>query len=266
MTQNDSHIFVRPDQIKDEIGNVIRLIKDVYINDFHFPEDAFKYRLSLRDKNDKKKYIDNDEMWDTAEDQLRTIMKELNLNFYEAVGEAAFYGPKIDVQIRTALNHDVTIPTAQLDFALPERFDLKYIGEDGEDHRPVVIHRAILGSSDRFISFLLEETKGNLPVWLAPHQVKILPISEKFTDYANEIKSKLVEKDFRVDVDSRSEKIGYKIREAQLMKVPYMIVVGEKEQENGTVSVRRRGEGDIGAMKLDEFIDKLAKEVENKGM
>ena len=266
MTQNDSHIFVRPDQIKDEIGNVIRLIKDVYINDFHFPEDAFKYRLSLRDKNDKKKYIDNDEMWDTAEDQLRTIMKELNLNFYEAVGEAAFYGPKIDVQIRTALNHDVTIPTAQLDFALPERFDLKYIGEDGEDHRPVVIHRAILGSTERFMSFLLEETKGNLPVWLAPHQVKILPISEKFTDYANEIKSKLVEKDFRVDVDSRSEKIGYKIREAQLMKVPYMIVVGEKEQENGTVSVRRRGEGDIGAMKLDEFIDKLAKEVENKGM
>ena len=250
MTQNDSHIFVRPDQIKDEIGNVIRLIKDVYINDFHFPEDAFKYRLSLRDKNDKKKYIDNDEMWDTAEEQLRTIMKELNLNFYEAVGEAAFYGP----------------PTAQLDFALPERFDLKYIGEDGEDHRPVVIHRAILGSTERFMSFLLEETKGNLPVWLAPHQVKILPISEKFTDYANEIKNKLVEKDFRVDVDSRSEKIGYKIREAQLMKVPYMIVVGEKEQENGTVSVRRRGEGDIGAMKLDEFIDKLAKEVENKGM
>ena len=266
MTQNDSHIFVRPDQIKDEIGNVIRLIKDVYINDFHFPEDAFKYRLSLRDKNDKKKYIDNDEMWDTAEEQLRTIMKELNLNFYEAVGEAAFYGPKIDVQIRTALNHDVTIPTAQLDFALPERFDLKYIGEDGEDHRPVVIHRAILGSTERFMSFLLEETKGNLPVWLAPHQVKILPISEKFTDYANEIKSKLVEKDFRVDVDSRSEKIGYKIREAQLMKVPYMIVVGEKEQENGTVSVRRRGEGDIGAMKLDEFIEKIAKEVENKGM
>ena len=266
MTQNDSHIFVRPDQIKDEIGNVIRLIKDVYINDFHFPEDAFKYRLSLRDKNDKKKYIDNDEMWDTAEDQLRTIMKELNLNFYEAVGEAAFYGPKIDVQIRTALNHDVTIPTAQLDFALPERFDLKYIGEDGEDHRPVVIHRAILGSTERFMSFLLEETKGNLPVWLAPHQVKILPISEKFTDYANEIKNKLVEKDFRVDVDSRSEKIGYKIREAQLMKVPYMIVVGEKEQENGTVSVRRRGEGDIGAMKLDEFIEKIAKEVENKGM
>ena len=266
MTQNDSHIFVRPDQIKDEIGNVIRLIKDVYINDFHFPEDAFKYRLSLRDKNDKKKYIDNDEMWDTAEEQLRTIMKELNLNFYEAVGEAAFYGPKIDVQIRTALNHDVTIPTAQLDFALPERFDLKYIGEDGEDHRPVVIHRAILGSTERFMSFLLEETKGNLPVWLAPHQVKILPISEKFTDYANEIKNKLVEKDFRVDVDSRSEKIGYKIREAQLMKVPYMIVVGEKEQENGTVSVRRRGEGDIGAMKLDEFIEKIAKEVENKGM
>ena len=266
MTQNDSHIFVRPDQIKDEVGNVIKLIKDVYIKDFHFPEDAFKYRLSLRDKNDKKKYIDNDEMWDTAESQLRTIMKELNLNFYEAEGEAAFYGPKIDVQIRTALNHDVTIPTVQLDFALPERFDLKYIGEDGEEHRPVVIHRAILGSTERFMSFLLEETKGNLPVWLAPHQVKILPISEKFIDYANEIKKALVEKGFRADVDSRSEKIGYKIREAQLMKVPYMLVVGEKELENKTVSVRKRGEGDVGAVKLDEFAKKLEEEVESKGM
>ena len=264
--QNDSHIFARPDQIKDEVGNVIKLIKDVYIKDFNFPEDAFRYRLSLRDKNDKKKYIDNDEMWDTAETQLRSIMKELNLNFYEAVGEAAFYGPKIDVQIRTALNHDVTIPTVQLDFALPERFDLKYIGEDGEEHRPVVIHRAILGSTERFMSFLLEETKGNLPVWLAPHQVKILPISEKFIDYANEIKTELIEKGFRADVDSRSEKIGYKIREAQLMKVPYMLVVGEKELENKTVSVRKRGEGDIGAIKLGEFIQKLAEEVENKGM
>ena len=264
MTQNDSHIFVRPDQIKDEIGNVIRLIKDVYINDFHFPEDAFKYRLSLRDKNDKKKYIDNDEMWDTAEDQLRTIMKELNLNFYEAVGEAAFYGPKIDVQIRTALNHDVTIPTAQLDFALPERFDLKYIGEDGEDHRPVVIHRAILGSTERFMSFLLEETKGNLPVWLAPHQVKILPISEKFTDYANEIKNKLLEEDFRVDVDNRSEKIGYKIREAELLKVPYMIIVGEKEQSENKVSVRKRHKENNELMSVDEFINKLKDEIETK--
>ena len=264
MTQNDSHIFVRPDQIKDEIGNVIKLIKDVYINDFHFPEDAFKYRLSLRDKNDKKKYIDNDEMWDTAEDQLRTIMKELNLNFYEAVGEAAFYGPKIDVQIKTALNHDVTIPTAQLDFALPERFDLKYIGEDGEDHRPVVIHRAILGSTERFMSFLLEETKGNLPVWLAPHQVKILPISEKFIDYANEIKNKLLEEDFRVDVDSRSEKIGYKIREAELLKVPYMIIVGEKEQSENKVSVRKRHKENNELMSVDEFINKLKDEVETK--
>ena len=203
-------------------------------------------------------------MWDTAEDQLRTIMKELNLNFYEAVGEAAFYGPKIDVQIKTALNHDVTIPTAQLDFALPERFDLKYIGEDGEDHRPVVIHRAILGSTERFMSFLLEETKGNLPVWLAPHQVKILPISEKFIDYANEIKNKLLEEDFRVDVDSRSEKIGYKIREAELLKVPYMIIVGEKEQSENKVSVRKRHKENNELMSVDEFINKLKDEVETK--
>ena len=168
MCQNDAHLFVRPDQIKEEVGRVLNLIKEVYQKDFGFPASAFKYRLSLRDKANKEKYIDNDEMWETAESQLREILKELNIDFYEAEGEAAFYGPKIDIQIKTALNHDITIPTCQLDFALPERFELEYIAEDGKAHRPVVIHRAILGSSDRFISFLLEETKGNLPVWLAP--------------------------------------------------------------------------------------------------
>ena len=160
MCQNDAHLFVRPDQIKEEVGKVLNLITEVYQKDFGFPKEAFKYRLSLRDPNNKEKYIDNNEMWETAESQLRQILKELNIDFYEAEGEAAFYGPKIDIQIRTALNHDVTIPTCQLDFALPERFALEYIGEDGKAHRPVVIHRAILGSSDRFISFLLEETKG----------------------------------------------------------------------------------------------------------
>ena len=257
MCQNDAHLFVRPDQIKDEVGKVINLIFEVYIKDFGFSRDKFKFRLSLRDKENKEKYIDNDEMWDTAEKQLRQILKELNIEFYEAKGEAAFYGPKIDIQIQTALGHDVTIPTCQLDFALPERFELEYIGEDGEAHRPVVIHRAILGSSDRFISFLIEETKGNLPFWLCPKQVKILPIADRHIDYANKIKEQLQKQKLRVEVDSRSEKIGYKIREAQLQKIPYMLVVGDKEMETNTVGVRSRTDGDIGAMSLEEFIGKV---------
>ena len=264
MTQNDSHLFVRPDQIKEEVGLVLKLIHDVYVEDFGFPESAFKYRLSLRDINDKVKYIDNDEMWNTAEAQLREIMKELKLDFYEAEGEAAFYGPKIDIQIKTALNHDVTIPTCQLDFALPERFELTYIGEDGKEHRPVVIHRAILGSTERFMSFLLEETKGNLPLWLAPHQVRVMPISGKFEDYAREVTKEIASLGYRVQLDASNEKIGYRIRNAQLMKIPYMIVVGEKEESTKTVSVRNRKEGDIGSMSLKEFEDILSKELENK--
>ena len=257
MCQNDAHLFVRPDQIKEEVGKVINLIFEVYIKDFGFSRDSFKFRLSLRDKENKEKYIDNDEMWETAENQLRQILKELDIDFYEAEGEAAFYGPKIDIQIQTALGHDVTIPTCQLDFALPERFELEYIGEDGEAHRPVVIHRAILGSSDRFISFLIEETKGNLPFWLCPKQVKILPIADRHVDYANKIKEELQKHNLRVEVDSRSEKIGYKIREAQLSKVPYMLVVGDKEQESNTVGVRSREDGDIGAMTVEEFLNKV---------
>ena len=201
-------------------------------------------------------------MWETAESQLREILTELGIEFYEAEGEAAFYGPKIDIQIKTALNHDVTIPTCQLDFALPERFELSYIGEDGKEHRPVVIHRAILGSSDRFISFLIEETKGAFPVWLAPKQVKILPITDKHVEYANKIKEELQEKGIRVEVDDRNEKTGYKIREAQLSKVPYMLIVGDKEVENATVSVRDRKEGDIGSIKTEDFIKRIVKEVE----
>lgn len=254
--QNDAHLFVRPDQIKEEVGKVLTLIKEVYQDDFGFPETAFSYRLSLRDKNNKEKYIDNDEMWETAENQLREILKELNIEFYEAEGEAAFYGPKIDIQIKTALNHDVTIPTCQLDFALPERFELEYVGEDGEKHRPVVIHRAILGSSDRFISFLLEETKGILPVWLSPVQVKILNIADKQKEYAKQIARKLEKQGFRIEIDDRSEKIGYKIREAQLQKIPYMLIIGDKELETETVGVRLRTDGDIGAMTLNEFIEK----------
>ncbi len=264
MCQNDAHLFVRPDQIKEEVGKVLNLIKEVYQKDFGFPEIAFKYRLSLREKANKEKYIDNDEMWETAESQLREILKEQHIDFYEAEGEAAFYGPKIDIQIRTALNHDVTIPTCQLDFALPERFDLEYIGEDGKAHRPVVIHRAILGSSDRFISFLLEETKGNLPVWVAPVQVKILPITDNQHEYAYKLKEELKNQGIRVEVDDRNEKTGYKIREAQLQKIPYMLVVGEKEVEGNTVSVRSREEGDIGVKSVEEFTREILEKINDK--
>ena len=260
MCQNDAHLFVRPDQIKEEVGNVLKLIQEVYQKDFGFSPDCFKYRLSLRDKENKEKYIDNDEMWETAESQLREILKELNIDFYEAKGEAAFYGPKIDIQIKTALNHDVTIPTCQLDFALPERFELEYIGEDGAKHRPVVIHRAILGTSDRFISFLLEETKGALPLWLSPVQVKVLSIADRHIEYAKKVVSKLASENLRVEIDDRSEKIGYKIREAQLQKIPYMLIIGDKEVEQNQVGVRSRSDGDIGAMSLEDFINKIKSE------
>ena len=267
MCQNDAHLFVRPDQIKEEVGNVLKLIKEVYQKDFGFSAESFKYRLSLRDKNNKAKYIDNDEMWETAESQLRAILKEMNIDFYEAEGEAAFYGPKIDIQIKTALNHDVTIPTCQLDFALPERFDLTYVGEDNKEHRPVVIHRAILGSSDRFISFLIEETKGAFPLWLSPIQVKILPITDAQIDYGVELKAKLRAKRIRVELDDSNEKIGYKIRKAQLEKVPYMLVIGANEQENQVVTVRARKNGaNLGEMTIDEFIEKVKNEVENKAI
>lgn len=263
MCQNDAHLFVRPDQIKEEVGNVMKLIFDVWKNDFGF--DKFDIRLSLRDKENKEKYIDNDDMWETAENQLREILKELKIDFYEAKGEAAFYGPKIDIQIKSALLHDVTIPTCQLDFALPERFDLTYIGQDGQEHRPVVIHRAILGSSDRFISFLLEETKGNLPVWLAPEQVRILPLSENMIEAAKKLKSDLISAGIcRVSVDEHNEKIGYKIREAQMAKVPYMLILGNKEVECGKVSVRSRDAGDLGLKTKEEFISQIIGEINTR--
>ena len=188
MCQNDAHLFVRPDQIKEEFKKVVDLILEVY-KDFGFKD--YSFRLSLRDPNDKHKYYDDDEMWDSAESQLREILQESGLDFYEAEGEAAFYGPKLDVQIKTALGHDVTVSTCQLDFLLPQRFELEYIGEDGKEHRPVVIHRAILGTFDRFISFLLEETKGVLPVWLAPVQVKVMPVSDNQLEYAEKVTSEL---------------------------------------------------------------------------
>lgn len=261
MCQNDAHLFVRPDQIKEEFGKVVELILSVY-KDFGFKD--YEFRLSLRDKNDKEKYFDDDEMWENAEGQLREILTELKVPFYEAEGEAAFYGPKLDVQLKSAVGHDVTVSTCQLDFLLPEKFKLEYIGEDGEKHRPVVIHRAILGTLDRFMCFLIEETKGAFPLWLAPTQVKILPITDAQHEYAQGIEEKLRKMKVRVVLDDRNEKVGYKIREAQLEKVPYMIVVGAKEVEQNKVAVRSRETGDIGQMTQEEFFSKIQEEIENK--
>ena len=258
MCQNDAHLFVTPEQIQAEISEVVKLILAVY-EDFGF--ENYSFRLSLRDKNDKHKYFDDDEMWESAESQLRDTLKALNLDFYEAEGEAAFYGPKLDVQIKSALGHDVTISTCQLDFLLPERFKLTYIGEDGKEHRPVVIHRAILGSSDRFMAFLIEETKGALPLWLAPTQAKILPISDAQLEYAREIEKEYRKAGIRIEVDDRNEKIGYKIREAQLQKIPYMLVVGDKEIEANAVAVRSR---DLGQVNKEEFLERMQEEIENK--
>ena len=261
MCQNDAHLFVTPEQIQSEISEVVKLILAVY-EDFGF--ENYSFRLSLRDKNDKHKYFDDDEMWESAESQLRDTLKALNLDFYEAEGEAAFYGPKLDVQIKSALGHDVTISTCQLDFLLPERFKLTYIGEDGKEHRPVVIHRAILGSSDRFMAFLIEETKGALPLWLAPTQAKILPISDAQLEYARKIEAEYRKAGIRIEVDDRNEKIGYKIREAQLQKIPYMLVVGDKEIEANAVAVRSRKEGDLGQVNKEEFLERMKEEINNK--
>lgn len=262
-TQNDSHIFCRPDQIKDEFKAVIELILDTY-KDFGFKN--YKFRLSLRDPENKEKYFDNDELWNKSENELREVLIELGVDFYEAKGEAAFYGPKLDVQVISALGHDVTLSTCQLDYQLPEKFELEYIDENGDKVRPVVVHRAILGSLDRFVAFLLEETKGNLPVWLAPVQVKVLPISDKFIDEAKKVYEACFNADLKVELDDRAEKIGYKIREAQTQKIPYMLIVGAKEVETNTVSIRKRSEGEIGSLSIEDTVAKIKQEIENKSL
>ena len=262
--QNDAHLFVRPDQIAEEVGKVINLIFDVYINDFGFSKDSFKFRLSKRSK-EKEKYIDNDEMWETAETQLKQIMDELKLEYYEAEGEAAFYGPKIDIQIKTALGHDLTIPTCQLDFSLAERFDLTYVDENGNKVRPVVIHRAILGSSERFMSFLLEETKGILPLWLAPVQVNIIPVKNEYhLEYSKELKELLFNNGIRVELDDREEKLGYRLRESVMRKIPLTLVIGDKERDNKTISFRRYGSEETTTLSQNEFIELIKKEVSEK--
>lgn len=261
-TQNDSHIFCRPDQIAQEFKNVAHLILDVY-KDFGFKD--YSFRLSLRDKNNKEKYFGNDELWEKSENELREVLKEMDVEFYEAEGEAAFYGPKLDVQVRSALGHDVTLSTIQLDYQLPERFELTYVDENGDKVRPVVIHRAILGSLDRFVAFLLEETKGNLPLWLAPTQVQVIPVKLEYHDeYAKEVVAKLRKAHFRVNNDNRDEKLGYRIREAQLKKIPYQLVLGDNERDNGTVTYRKHGEKKQTTVTFEEFVELLNTEVENK--
>ena len=260
-TQNDSHIFCRPDQIESEIDGVIKLILDVY-KDFGF--EKYSFRLSLRDENNTEKYFGNDALWEKSENALRKILKESGANFYEAKGEAAFYGPKIDVQVQSALGHDVTLSTVQLDYQLPEKFELEYVDENSEKVRPVVIHRAILGSLDRFVAFLLEETKGILPLWLSPVQIKIVTVAEKFGEYAENLKERLLALGVRVEVDNRNETIGKKIREAGIEKVPYTIIIGEKEISEGSVSVRKRKVGDLGSMHEADFTQKLLNEIKSK--
>ena len=260
--QNDSHIFCRPDQIASEIKDVTKLILDVY-NDFGF--ENYSFRLSLRDPNNAEKYFGNDQLWENSESQLREILKEMNVPFYEAIGEAAFYGPKIDVQVRSALGHDVTLSTIQLDYQLPERFELEYVDNTGSKVRPVVIHRAILGSLDRFVAFLLEETKGILPLWLAAKQAVVIPVSpEAHKEYAEKVLHAMKRIGMRASIDARNEKLGYRVREAQTSKIPVEVVVGEGEMNENSVTVRRYGSKDAVKFKLNEFLDIMLDEIEHR--
>ncbi|WP_243300160.1 threonine--tRNA ligase [Bacillus litorisediminis] len=258
MTLNDAHVFVRPDQIKDEFKRVVNLILEVYKD---FGINDYSFRLSYRDPEDKEKYFDDDVMWNKAQSMLKEAMDDLGLDYYEAEGEAAFYGPKLDVQVRTALGKDETLSTVQLDFLLPERFDLTYVGEDGKPHRPVVIHRGVVSTMERFVAFLIEEYKGAFPTWLAPVQAVVIPVSpEVHFDYARQIKDALKAEGFRVELDDRDEKMGYKIREAQIQKIPYMLVVGDQEVQDEAVNVRKYGEQKSETVPFKEFIGKLQEE------
>ena len=262
MTLNDAHIFVRPDQIKEEFKRVVELVQEVY-KDFGF--ENYSFRLSYRDPEDTEKYFDDDEMWNKAEAMLKEAVDEINLPYEEAVGEAAFYGPKLDVQVKTAMGKEETLSTVQLDFLLPERFDLAYIGKDGEEHRPVVIHRGVVSTMERFVAFLTEETKGAFPTWLAPMQVEIIPVNvDLHYDYARQIQDELKSQGVRVEIDDRNEKMGYKIREAQMHKIPYQLVIGDKEIENNEVNVRKYGSKDQETVEKDEFIWNLVDEIRLK--
>ena len=264
--QNDAHLFVTPDQIKDEFSKVVDLIFEAY-KDFNITD--YRCVLSLRDPEDKEKYHDDDEMWNSAENALREVLNDLGIEYTEEIGEAAFYGPKLDVNVKPAVGNEYTLSTCQLDFCLPAKFNLTYIDSNNEKQTPVVLHRAILGSLDRFMAYLLEETKGNLPTWLAPEQVRILPVKtddEKLSAYADEVYNKLFDKDVRVELDTRSEKLGYKMREGQMQKVPYLLVLGAKEAEDCTVSFRLHGEEGTTVMPLDEFVKKIKNQIDTKSI
>lgn len=258
MTLNDAHVFVRPDQIKEEFKRVVELILAVYKD---FDLNDYSFRLSYRDPQDTEKYFDDDEMWEKAQSMLKEAMDEMGHDYYEAEGEAAFYGPKLDVQVKTALGKEETLSTVQLDFLLPERFDLTYIGEDGKHHRPVVIHRGVVSTMERFVAFLIEEYKGAFPTWLAPIQAQVIPVSpDVHFDYAKQVQEKLKSEGFRVELDAREEKIGYKIREAQMQKIPYMLVVGDKEIEENAVNVRKYGEQKSETISFETFLETFRQE------
>lgn len=261
MTLNDAHIFARPDQIKSEFARVIELIRKVYED---FGITSYRFRLSYRDPQDTEKYFPNDEMWEMSQRMLKEVVEELGLPYYEAEGEAAFYGPKLDVQIKTALGKEETLSTAQLDFLLPERFELEYVGEDGKKHRPVVIHRGIISTMERMTAFLLENFAGALPLWLAPIQARVIPVSNAYEEFARSVAERMTESGIHAEADLRNEKMGYKIREAQLEKIPYMFVVGEKEAGSDSVSVRKRGEGDLGAKPVAEAIELLSEQIRTR--
>lgn len=261
MTLNDGHDFIEPDHIEDEIKTLIKLMTEVY-NDFDITD--YRFRLSYRDPKNTEKYFDDDEMWEKSQSKLKAAMDDTGLEYFEAEGEAAFYGPKIDVQTKTALGGEETLSTIQLDFLLPERFDLKYIGADGEEHRPVMVHRGIVSTMERFTAYLTEMYKGAFPTWLAPHQVDIIPVkNDLHMDYVNDLSSKLRAHGIRVTVDDRNEKMGYKIRQAQVNKIPYTLVIGDEEVSNGTVTVRKYGEEKTNTMTKDEFKNLLFEDIEN---
>lgn len=249
-TQDDAHIFCSQDQVKSEFAKVVDLV--LYVFSALGFED-FTAQVSLRDPNNPDKYIGNDEDWEKAETAIKEVAEEKELNFVVEYGEAAFYGPKLDFMVKDALGRKWQLGTSQVDYSLPERFELEYIGSDNKKHRPVMIHRAPFGSMERFIAILIENCAGDFPLWLAPDQIAILPISEKYHEYAKQLFIEMQEQDIRGFVDERDEKIGKKIRDAEVKKIPYMLIVGEKESEEGTVSVRQHGHGDIGSMKKDEF-------------
>ena len=262
MCQNDAHLFVTPEQIGDEFKKVVSLILDVY-KDFGIKN--YKFRLSLRDKEDKEKYFDDDEMWDMAENKLREVLNDLGVEYLEAKGEAAFYGPKLDVEVKPAVGPEVTLSTCQLDFLLPRRFELSYIDNKGEKQIPVVLHRAIFGTFDRFTAFIIEETKGAFPLWLAPLQVNIIPVNpDLHLDYADKICKLLKDNNVRVEVDDRNEKIGYKMRESQTKKVPLTLVLGDNEKDNNQISYREYGKQETITCSIDEFISKVNDCIKNK--